>query len=256
MLLALTSFALAANRPDLTTTITLPSTVPYVYANGTYSVKVSNGGNADASNVVVTVTLPRSHTSPGTYVEGTISGLSSGCSLSGVTLTCNVGTVKKGKNTSISFTGAFPENDTALALSATASTTTTESTTLNNLSSATIVLDNYDVVFGTSFNSTVSHCTGTGLTSYLECLQAPGSVASHAQTFNSDGSLSFPAYGPDYGGTWSSDTPDHLVFEITELGTPTVEFEGWGVSASCWEGIATFPSSTSSYVSAYHVCVI
>lgn len=255
MLLALTSLAFAAPKPDLTTTIIPPTTVPMVESSATYSVRVNNIGSKDASGVNIIITLPQTHTSPGTYVLGTL-GSNSGCTQSGVTLTCYVGLVKKGKNATEWFDIAFPENAGDLVINATATTTTLpEQSSTNNASTYTAVLDNYDVSYAsTGFDTTIRHCTGTSLTSFFECELYPSSISAHYQTFNDDGTLSFPLYGPDYGGTWVSDFPDHMVFTMTELGSPIVEFEGWGTPGDCWEGVATFTSS-STYVSPYEVCV-
>lgn len=255
MLLALASFAMAASKPDLTTTITRTTALPMVESSATYNVRVNNTGTRDASGVNVTITLPQTHTSPGVSVLGTL-GTTTGCTRSGVTLTCYVGTLRKGNNTSFNVNIAFPENDGPIAINATASTTTLpEISSTNNASTFAVEQDNYDVLFAaTGFDTTVRHCTGTNLTSFFECELYPSSISTHYQTFNADNTLSFPAYGPDYGGVWASDTPDHLTFTITELGSPTVEFEGWGTPGDCWEGVATF-YSTTVYVSPYEVCV-
>ena len=80
------------------------------------------------------------------------------------------------------------------------------------------------------------------------------SISSHETVFQSDGSITFPTLGdPDYSGTWSQPTPDSLEFEYTYMGSPTAEFSGFGVGGSCWEGIVTFPTSTT-YISVYEVC--
>lgn len=63
MLLALASIALAAPKPDLTTTITLPAVVPMVESSDTYTVRVNNIGTKDAYNVTVVITLPQTHRS-------------------------------------------------------------------------------------------------------------------------------------------------------------------------------------------------
>ncbi len=42
------------------------------------------------------------------------------------------------------------------------------------------------------------------------------------------------------------------MFEYTYDGAPVANFEGWGVSTDCWEGLTDFGSA---YVSMYQVCV-
>ena len=53
---------------------------------------------------------------------------------------------------------------------------------------------------------------------------------------------------------WNRTTPDSLVFTYVEQGVGVVaEFEGWGTSDNCFEGITTFPDS--SYIAPYEVCI-
>ena len=249
-LLLLASTAFAASQPDLTTSFTAPAT-PYVYQSARWQVKVSNGGTRDASSTVITIQLPKTNTSPGVYVMGTLGAKSASCTLSGTRLTCNVGTVRKATSTTVYFDIALPESTAAISFSATASTTTGESNTANNGSSATASLFNYSPSFVGTRDVLNRHCTGTSLTSFFECELFPSSISDHVATLNSDGSISIAGY-PDYGGSWSV-VGDELSFEYTELGTVVAEFVGYGVDANCWEGLTTFPGSI--YVSPYEVCL-
>lgn len=250
-LLGVATPAFAAS--DLVTSITAPSGV-HVYETGRYTVRVSNNGNQTANSASVVIQLPETHTSPQVYVMGVVGAKSSNCTQSGTHLTCTLGTIKRNNSSSVYFDIAIPESVDALVVSATASTTSSENSTSNNSASSTAALINYDVNFSGSGDVINNHCTGTGLTSYYECELFPSSISSHDATLNSDGSVSFPAeYGPDYGGSWTSDGPDHLAFTYTYAGEVVAEFEGYGVSADCWEGLTTFPGS--SYISMYEVCL-
>lgn len=251
--LALLAFApsanAAANRPDLTSAIT-QSTVPYVYATARYTVTVSNVGRATASSPQVVIQLPVTHGST-VGVLGTVSGKSTGCVQSGTRITCTMSSITKGNSGSVYVDIAYPETTSALTMTAAPTTSTTESSTTNNNSSYVALVNNYTVAFTAPHDFTNDHCTGTSLTSYFECTS--GSVSTHESTFNLDGSISFTAE-PTYSGTWSQPTSDSLVFEYyDETGAIVAEFEGYGTSATCWEGVTTFPSST--YVAPYHVCV-
>lgn len=249
-LLAASSTAFAA--ADVTPSISAP-TGKYVYETGRYTVSVSNIGNKSASAVSLTIQLPKTNTSPTVYVMGTLGAKSASCTQSGTKLTCALGTIARATSTSVYFDIALPESTNALVVDATVTTTSVENSTANNSASSTAALNNYDVSFTGPVTVSNDHCTGTALSSYYECTLFPSSISTHSTVFESDGSISFPLYGADYSGTWWQDSPDHLAFEYYELGTLIAEFEGWGVSANCWEGITTFPGST--YMSPYHVCV-
>ena len=71
--------------------------------------------------------------------------------------------------------------------------------------------------------------------------------------FHPGGAITIPIAGPDYAGTWRQPTPDSLVFQYTENGTPVANFVGYGVGGRCFEGVTTFPDSV--YVSPYEVCL-
>lgn len=247
--LSLSSAAHAA--ADLVTTVTAPSAT-LVDSDGTWTVKVRNTGTLHANNVSLVIELPETNTSPGVYILGDLGTSSSACSQVGTTLSCNLGQVKRNKTKSVSFDIAFPWAAVGLQVIADASTSTTETDLTDNDDSAIAEIVYPDLVVPAPGTAWVDHCTGTGLTSYFECELFPSSISSHEQDFLAGGVLSFPAYGPAYGGSWLQASDDHLWFEITELGTVIAEFEGNAVDDDCFEGLTTFP--LSSYVSPYRVC--
>lgn len=251
VLLAVATPALAAS--DLVTSITPPSGT-YVYQTGRYYVTVTNNGNATANSSSVVIQLPVTHTSPQVYVMGTVGAKSASCTTSGTTLSCSLGAISKRRSTSVYFDIAMPESTSALTITATAATTSSENSTANNGASHTASLNNYAVSWSGPATITNDHCTGTTLTSYFECTLFPSSISSHDVIFNTNGTIDFSPVDSSgaYTGTWTQASADHLAFSYYEYGTLVAEFEGWGVSTSCWEGITTFPGS--SYVSPYHVC--
>lgn len=242
--------AQAATGPDLVTTLTPPSPVEVDQA-GVWTVQVANVGNRDAANVNLTVQLPRTATSPTVHIMGTSSALASGCSQVGTTVSCTLGTVRKARSTSKSFSLALPWSADAIELSAAVTTTTSEPVTSNNSDSETAIVLYEEVEILAPATATANHCTGTGLSAYYECRLYPSSISSHSQVFEVDGSLSFPLYGADYGGEWEV-AGTELYFSITEYGVVIAEFLGDGVGGGCYEGLTTFPGS--SYVSPYEVC--
>jgi hypothetical protein len=251
--LLLASPAFAAAGPDLTASVTAPASTTYVYQSARWYAKVTNGGSKTASAATVSIQLPETHTSPSVYVLGTLGAKSSSCTASGTKLNCTLGAIKAGKSVTVYFDLTLPESTSALEVTATAATTTAETSTSNNSGSATASLTNYAVSFTAPRDTLNRHCTGTSLTSFYECELFPSSISSHEITLNADGSVSFATAGPEYTGVWTQPSSDSLTLTYYEYGTVVAEFEGYGVDASCWEGMTTFPGS--AYLSMYEVCL-
>jgi hypothetical protein len=234
--------------------VTIPAPSPeYVYDTTAYDIVVSNIGNKTANGVVLTIELPETNTSPNVHVMGTTSGIDPRCSLSGTSLVCNLGSIVKAGATTVSFDIDLPQAEQTLMVTAAATSSSAENSLANNSDSDIAPLLNYDVAVSPGDIATNRHCTGQGLTSFYECTLYPSSISEHQHEFLADGEIAFPGM-PEYSGTWSQPTPDSLVFTYVELGVGVVaEFEGWGTSGSCFEGITTFPGS--EYVAPYEVCI-
>jgi Domain of unknown function DUF11 len=274
------SVAAAATAPDLTTEI-LPPPLTDVYATGRYNVKVSNIGNRIASAASVTITLPATHTSPQVYVMGTVGAKSAGCTASGTTLVCTLGSIPKKVGSTpgsvtVFFDIALPQSDAPIDFGATAAVTsgTPDSNPANNAAAPVTAAVNYLTVVGyppaanlARATSTNRHCTGQGLTAFFECTKFPSSISSHDADFIGDGTgtqgtIEFAF--PGYRGFWSLSGPgnSHLSFVYEEddgLGgwAPVAAFEGDGVRSTatthCYEGLTEF-MPTSPYVAPYEVC--
>ena len=241
--------ALAA--ADLSTTLTAPAS-QVVYVDGTYTVSVKNVGNKTAYNVSVVIDLPETHTSPSVYVMGDVGAMSGSCSQSGTAITCNLGSLGKGRTSTVSFDIALPWSDVSLDFTATASTTSSESNTSNNADSASANATYIDAPISAPATATNSHCTGTGLTGWLECTSFPRSITAHDADFAADGTISFPGQDPLYTGEWQQGSDDELSFQYYYDGSLVADFYGNGVSSSCFEGLTLFTGS--SYVAPYEVC--
>ncbi|MBL8786023.1 MAG: hypothetical protein JNJ59_14075 [Deltaproteobacteria bacterium] len=261
ILKTLTALALMTLAPsamaaaDLKTTLTTSPSTALVYSTARYTVTVANIGNKNATSSTVRIDLPATHTSPQVYVLGTLGAKSPSCTQTGTRLDCALGTINKGTSTSVFFDIALPVSTSPFVFTATAATPVAENSTSNNVASRTAAQSFYATTVGAPVTMNNSHCTGTGLTSYYECTRFPSSISTHQAVFNADGSISIPGQ-PDYTGQWTvTATPSgsFLEFYYEELGAGVaIEFEGWGSSASCFEGLSTFPGST--YVSPYKVC--
>ncbi len=247
-LVLLCDTAVAAHGPDLMTSIAAPSGT-LVYGTDTYWVTVDNNGNRHANNVSLTIDLPETNTSPTVHVMGIVGAMSNQCVLNGLQIDCNLGRIRRGRSVTVTFDIALAESTDALTVTATASTAG-EVGPADNVDSVVADLANYSHVISTPSFNIVDHCTGTGLTSFYECVVTPTSISSHTQTLNGDFSITVV---PGVQGTWWSNNPEHLAFEYRDdFGNLLLEFEGYGTSLDCWEGKATFPNS--SYVSMYSVC--
>lgn len=222
---------------------------PYVY-----TVEVKNIGGANAAGVKVIVDLPLTDTSPTRHILGNLSGIQSGCQVIANKLECSLGTINKNKSKSFTFNFALPVSTKTLEIKASGSTTTPgEANLQNNIAALTPALG-YATNQITSANVLVSHCTGTGLSSYFECELFPSSISSFTMTLNADWTITLPVSG--YTTQWNQNvSPQQLNFTITETSTgEIVEFNGFATTNTCFEGMTTF-TPNSGYVSPYKVCV-
>ncbi|MFO0756813.1 MAG: hypothetical protein U0359_09990 [Byssovorax sp.] len=250
--LLMSSTAHAAPKTDLALSIAPPSGA-HVYETGRYNLTVNNLTAKSASSVSLTIQLPPTHTSPSVYILGTLGARDSRCSVSGTTLSCNLGTLAGGASTVVFFDIALPYSAAPLVVSASVSTTTPETTLANNNAQHTASPLTYSVSMTPPETAINRHCTGQGLTSFFECELFPSSISEHTTIFNGDGSISFVDAPSGYTGVWSRPTPDHLQFEYYEGTDLVAEFDGYGVDGSCFEGTTLFPNS--AYMSMYEVCL-
>lgn len=234
--------------------VTIPAPAPQLVHDSThYGVTVANIGNQSAAGVVLTITLPATHTSPTKYVMGTLSGVDVRCTAAGTKLTCALGSVAKNTSKTVVFDIALPESSEAMTVSASAATSSSESNLTNNSASNVAAQLHYAVAIADGDLGHNRHCTGTGLTSFFECELFPSSLSAHDVVFNGDGTLSI-IDAPEYSGVWTQDTPESLAFTYFDQdGVAVAEFVGYGTDPGCFEGVTVFPGST--YVSPYEVCI-
>jgi hypothetical protein len=237
---------------DLSVSVTPPA-AQHVYQNGTFDVIVANIGNQNARNVSLSIDLPQTNTSPTVHIMGDLGAFDSRCSLSGQTLTCGLGTIRKNKSETVSFDIALPYSTAPLNIDVAASSSPADANPANNSLTHVASLLTYDVTMSLPEAVINRHCTGQGLTSFFECELYPSSITSHAITFNSGGSITFASAPAGYTGTWSQPAPDRLLFQYYDNGNLVASFDGRGVSSGCFEGATTFPNS--SYLAMYEVCL-
>lgn len=243
------SISAAPSAPDLEVQM-LGTNNAWVYSPYVYRARVSNTGSADAQNVSLTIDLPLTDTSPTRHILGNLSGVDSNCQVVSNKLECSLGKIKAGKQKTVRFTFELPVSTKTLSFTGT-SATAGDANPANNSATKTpgIRFPNNSI---SSANILNSHCTGQGLTSYFECSLFPSSLNTHEASLDQGGLISFAF--PGYSGVWSQPTSKELHMTYYENGTTVLEFEGYAVSATCFEGLSTFPQN-SQWVSPYRVCV-
>jgi hypothetical protein len=242
--------ALAA--PDLR--VEIPAPAPqHVHDLSEYDVVVTNVGKHSAAAVVLTITLPATHTSPQTHVMGTLADVDSRCTAAGTKLVCALGTIGKNQSKVVAFAIALPVAAEVLAIAAAVTTSSGESNLADNAASDAPTSLYYDIDVPADALVHNRHCTGTGLTSFFECELFPSSISGHDVVLHGDGTLTLVDAPDLYSGFWWQDTPDSLGFVYLESGQIVAEFHGFGANPDCFEGLTTFPGS--AYVSPYEVCL-
>ena len=123
---------LTTPMPDLAVTKTASPDPVLVGGQLTYNIVVNNVGTASAATVRLDDTLPTGITAPSaTPSLGT-------CTISGSTVTCDLGTLNSGGSASVAIQATAPQVAGTIVNTALASTPTTESNTANNSGSAPI----------------------------------------------------------------------------------------------------------------------
>ena len=242
----------AAPRADLQVQLVAPSSVQISTAT-TYTATVKNLGPA-TTDVGLVIEFPLTNTSPTVSILGTVSESEANCSIGSNKITCLLGSLKNNKTVSVSYSYTAPVSTKTLQMKATVSSSVTDDSAGNNI--ATVVPNLiYPARAITSANVQNSHCTGTNLTSYFECLLYPSSISSHPTTLNSNGSITFSE--PGYTGTWTQNAAKTtLSFEYFDFSGKIAGFEGRAINgANCFDGMTNF-FPASAYVSPYRVCIL
>lgn len=236
---------------DLAVTVTVPTQLA-VYAEGRHEVTVANVGNRHARDAQVDIQLPETATSPTVHVLGDLGAIDGDCSQVGTTLTCDLGSIRKGRSETVWFDIALPVSSEPLEFEATASARRDSNPANDTDNDVTDLVYDAVAVSGPVLADN-QHCTGQGLTAYYECTLYPSSISGHQVRLYADGTLDFPGQPVSYGGTWSQPTPDSLEMTYTDGGAVVANFSGNGVPGDCFEGLTVFPGSP--WVAPYEVCL-
>lgn len=255
LIAAATGSAIAGpnQNPNLRVTMTGPNTisagVPYQY-----TVTVRNIGNAQAAGVKVIVDLPETDTSPNKYILGTVSGLSTGCTIVTRKIQCTTsGNLGNNQQRQYTFNLALPVSSKVLQLTATGSTTTANEQDPQNNWMTIVPNFNYPAHPLSSANVLISMCTGTNLSSFFECELFPSSQQHHVFNLNPDTTVS--VYGQTVGN-WDQTAGTNRLHMLMYDGQGTVvEFQGYASNTTCFEGKTTFTPNPGGYMAIYRACV-
>lgn len=238
---------------DLDVDIASPSAIA-VYDSNAIEIDIANVGNRRARNVELRVQLPQTGTSPTVWVLGEVDNIDSRCVLAGTELVCSLGNLRKNRSKTVTFDLTLPEAAKALDVTATVSTPSSENTLSNNDDTQTPVLLNYATTIDDGDVAHNRHCTGSpSLTSFFECELYPSSISAHDVEFHGDGTLSFIPAQAGYTGEWAQSSSDSLSMTYYFNNAVVAEFEGYGSSPGCFEGVTTF--ATPGFVAPYEVCI-
>lgn len=254
-----TTLAAPPPAPNLSVLTWLGSSTPLVESPYQYTTRVKNIGNQTAQSVTITVELPLTATSPTRHILGKLTGVqaSSGtCSIVSNKIVCNVGNIGNNQTRQVGFTFEFQVATTAPTLKTTATTLSgNEQNPANNtLSFTPAVRYPNNVITGGRY--LVTSCSGTGLTSFYECELYPSSQQSFEMDLVLPGNTISIPIAPTYTGMWDQNSlplDKTLHFTIDGGSGTEAEFNGFATSSTCFEGITTFPQS-STYNAAYRVC--
>jgi Domain of unknown function DUF11 len=215
----------------------------YVYDYATYDVEVSNLSNEKASDVDVIIELPATNT-PQVEVFGFVMDIDHRCTLVGTEIHCNLGILPQG-TMHLTFLLGVPWSNQPLDVTATVTSSSPEVTLANNTDAVAGPLWYYTVDVQPG-QYPVEGCMSAwpfGYSSFFECTIDPASPMNGLLEFDSGGHVWVPGVSGIIG-TWWQPTSERLVYTYDRGGIMGVEqFEGWGVSPSCFEGFSSYAFS-------------
>lgn len=253
--MSLTTVAASAQpAPNLSVLAWQGNASPTVESPYQYTTRVRNIGNQTAQNVKITVEFPLTNTSPTKHILGKLSGVSASsgtCSIVSNKIVCNVGSLGNNQTKSVTFTFEFQVATTASTFKTIASTSSTNEQNSNNnqLPFTPALAYPTNVVSGGTY--LVSSCTGRNLSSFYECELYPSSIQSVLSLELLNGGILEVTGYPNYNGLWDQLTLPNKSLHFNIPGE--IDFNGFAVSTTCFEGITTFANNTT-YNSAYKVC--
>lgn len=219
----------------------LPPVPVYAYDYAGYEIEVTNIGTRKVADITLTIELPETDT-PQVEVLGIVGGMDPRCSASGTQVVCSLGTIGPGNAEYPWFELALPWADRVLAVTATATSSEADTTTTINTDTEVGALAYYSVQVQ-PVQAPTDACLPVwphGYSSYFECTIAPGVPLYGFWSFAANGDI-WLADAPTVVGSWSQPASNRLVYTYDHGGLTGLEqFEGWGTSPSCFEGISSY----------------
>lgn len=231
----------ALASPDLEVDI-LPPPLVYAYDYADYEITVTNIGNHKVADVTLTIELPETDT-PQVEVLGIVGSMDSRCAASGTQIVCSMDSISSGDVEYPWFELALPWADRALAVTATVTSSEADTPTATiNIDTEVGALAYYGVQVqpGQAPTDACLPFWPQSYSSYFECTIAPGLPMFGSWSFAGNGDI-WIAGVPGVVGSWSQPASNRLVYTYDHGGLMGLEqFEGWGTSPSCFEGISSY----------------
>lgn len=213
-----------------------------------YYVVASNQGNRSARNVTATIELPPS----ATFVQA-----DNACSLSGTTLDCNLGRIRRNNSHTLSVELIAPPTAGTISLDATVSTSSRDSNNANDSTSFDTVIEEPVVVqpvvdIDPPERFVMRQCVGSNSLTWADC--TPGSLLTHEVTLDVNNVVQ--TNDPGATGTWNEPDAFHIELDFFDLNNvPMSTFTGKAQTQYCFSGTTVFHQNTA-YSGAWYGCII
>jgi uncharacterized repeat protein (TIGR01451 family) len=213
-----------------------------------YYVVASNQGSRNAGNVTATIELPAS----ATFVQA-----DNACSLSGTTLNCNLGRIRRNNNYTLSVELIAPSTAGTITLDASVSTTSRDNNPGNDSASLSTVIEEPVVVqpvvdIDPPELFVMRQCVGSNSLQWEDC--TPGSLIEHLVILDTNGVVQ--TNDPGASGTWNEPDPYHIELNFYDLNnTPMSTFTGKAQTQFCFSGTTVFHQN-AAYSGAWYGCII
>lgn len=213
-----------------------------------YYVVASNQGNRNARNVTANITFPAN----ATFVQA-----DNACSLSGNTLSCNLGRIRQNNSHTLSVELIAPSAAGIVTLDAIVQTTSSDSNPGNDYASHDTVVTAPVVVqpvvtINPPQDFVMRQCIGSVSLDWSQC--TPSSIIEHQVTLLANNIVQ--TNDPGVTGNWNEPDAYHIELKFFDLNNnPLSTFTGKAQSGYCFSGTTLFHQNTA-YSGAWYGCII
>jgi hypothetical protein len=223
--------AVVTQKADLRVSLSGPASVLASSTND-YQLLLRNTGQKVANSSQVMVTLP---------AGASLGAPTTGCTANGSSVLCTYGNLAAGGSVTRTLSLVSPAVAGTVQISAQASTTSQELYLSNNSATLTVGVNPLPVAIPLSPPQAMNVKACFGVSFYAQCV--PEALVEEDILLNADNSITVGS--PDYTGIWSQPngpTSLRLQFFQQPGGNQTIQYDGTGVSATCFEGTGAGPT--------------